>query len=384
MLSPGRLQEALFVPNGLRERAEEAGADEELVSCIDPPNRPTHEIICGQTGADRPAGQPEVLYIKDRDKARKKDMANQNFNIEPLEQKKGQFLFYAYEQEDEASDQYLTYPMPYQLAKVRTVTPHEDGIVAHTRYTVQWWYSPTGYSGHWREWRIAGQPKGKDQWQPEHITHAQVVIGSVHFKEGRMASTRDQLHKKVTDALKAMDECSRYHDFKDTDSLKRTLRKEKTARDAGGFPGETDVHPVEGEGADGRVRPPSRQPPNEWVVLEHMVNAQPESEESEEEKDPEEEASSPPRKRRPGKAPQGEPEESDEADGTETSESDKASSSSDVSSEKSGSVDSGSDEGVFCEVVPEYVPRPKRPRAKAGDRPVGGGAGVARARVGLQ
>jgi hypothetical protein len=379
------------VPGILRERTTAAAADLEEVCVLDPPSRPTHEIMCGESG------DGSILTLAERDKARKQDMASQAFHIEPSEQKVGEFLFYAYEQADEATEEYLRYPMPYQLAQVKTVTPDEDEITAHTKYTVQWWFSDTGYSGQWRLWRRTGYPKGHDLWPPEGITHAQVVLGSVKFKTGR--TVKNQLSFVTLRHLLQLEPNSRHADFLDTKARTATLLAEKTERDKGDLPGETDVHQVAecstGPGQH-RVKPPRRQRPSEWVVIpEAEAEAEEEKEESEESEEEEEEASSPPRKRRSGKAVVGaaeeewEEEEADESDDregsdqsmVEESDTDGVSSRSSAGLSSDEGVDSGSDEEVYCETQPPHVPRTRRPSGAVGSRPIGGGALAARGRM---
>jgi hypothetical protein len=397
-----------MVPRLFRDRPEAAARDREEVCVADPPCDPVDDLICGENG------DGTTLTIRRRDAARKRRVADQAFHIEPIQQKVGDFLFYTFKQADNGSEEYLIYPMPFQLAWVKTVTPAADGIVKHTTYTVQWYHSNTGYSGKWCEWRRAGFPKGRDLWPPEHITHAQVVIGNVWFKGGK--TTKDNLDARVLRNLQELQPHSRYDDFVTKTAQTKTLLAEKTERAKSDLEGETDADgnvqrevDIQAVAGCSRVKAPRPPRPEEWVEIGPIVVAalkKAEGEESEEEEsekeesdrepegeDSEEEEAAPAPKRRPGKAPvvessedDDEPEEPVEPEEPEEPEDPSAESDSSVNYASSWSapssencVDSGSDEGMYGEVQ-EFPPaRVRKSRLADGHKPVGGGADRMRA-----
>ena len=250
-------------------------------------------------------------------------------------------------------------------------------------------------------------PKGKDLWPPEHITHADVVMGNVWFRTGK--TTKDLLDARVLRGLNELQPHSRYDDFVNKTAQTKTLLAEKTERARGDLEGDTDadgnvqrevdIHVVAGSSRVNAPRPPR---PSEWVelgptIVKELKKAEgEESEEEESEKeesdrepegeDSEEEETAPAPKRRPGKAPMVESSDDDEPEEPEEPEDSTAESDSSLSYATSWSypssencVDSGSDEGMYGEVQ-EFPPaRVRKSRLADGHKPVGGGADRMRA-----
>ena len=343
-----------MVPRDLRDRAEGAAAEREEVCILDPPRRPVDDIIVGENG------DGTTLTLAQRDRQRKKNKRLQSFHIQPVQQRVGGFLFYAYKQAAADSDEYKTYPLPYQLAQVKTVTPATDGTIANTTYTVAWWYSDTGYSGKWRLWKRSGRAKGDDQYAPDDITHTQVVLGNVKLKTG--ATVKTQLHKDVLDLVEQLDPNARFKDFVNKKSQEQTLARGKDRRE-GDLEGETDVQQ---DASRDRVSAPDKHSPRELSTLLSSESEEEEEEEDLEEEDSEEEASAP--QRRAGKGPMME-RSSSSSDSSSTSASD------------SSSDSSSTDDDMFEKSQPRPVPSSKRRKVGAGDgrRRTGGGAMKARA-----